>query len=79
MSQIISRRDVLRVLGTGIALLGSGAPNAITDPDHNSKVSVSTSATSAASTPSARDVVADPILIPPPIKRNHPVHHEITF
>lgn len=35
--------------------------------------------TAATSVPLGRGVVAEPTHIPPPIKRNHPIHHEVTF
>lgn len=78
MNPLISRRELFRVLGAGAALLGIGASGAIAastnEPAH------STRSTGAASgTADGRGVVADPTKIPPPVKRAHPVHHEIAL
>lgn len=77
MSNDISRRDLLRVLGTGVAL--PGAANAIADSGQPAQAPASLSTSSATPSLVSRGVVADPALIPPPIKRNHLVHHQIAF
>src|SRR6185437_13573182 len=78
MSSIISRRELFRVLGAGVALLGIGGSRGIaasgTEPGR-----IVRPIAPAATTSSGRGVVAEPTQIPPPIKRNHSIHHEVTF
>jgi nitrite reductase (NO-forming) len=76
MSSIISRRELFSVLGTGVALLGIGATSAIAASGSESS---GMAAPTAAFVPPGRGVVAEPTHIPPPIKRDHSIHHEVTF
>jgi nitrite reductase (NO-forming) len=78
MRSIISRRELFGMLGTGTVLLGTGAARAIAASGSESNGTAPPLAP-AAHAPSVRGVVAEPAQIPPPIKRDHPVHHEITF
>jgi len=78
MRSIISRRELFRVLGTGAALVGIGASRAIAASGNESRGMVASSAT-VAPIPPGRGVVAEPAHMPPPIKRNHSVHHQISL
>jgi nitrite reductase (NO-forming) len=78
MRSMISRRELFRVLGTGAALLGIGATSTIAAAGRESNGSAASTAATV-SAPPDHSVVADPTNIPPPIKRTHSVHHEITF
>jgi len=75
---MISRRELFRALGTGAALLGIGATRVIEASGSESRGMV-VSAAAALSAPPGRGVVAAPTNIPPPVKRDHSIHHEITF
>jgi nitrite reductase (NO-forming) len=76
----ITRRQLLRVLGAGAALLPIAATDAVSAAEGPSDSGGSHPAAPAAvAANSARGVVADPTKIPPPIKRYHPIHHEVTF
>jgi nitrite reductase (NO-forming) len=81
MTLTISRRELFRVMGVGAALVGISATSAVAAPNSQSSGASPHPAPLAASAPSpiARGVVADPTRIPPPIKRSHPTHHEITL
>jgi nitrite reductase (NO-forming) len=76
MDSIISRRELLTALGTGAFLLGITASTAISV---SSGQSDNNAASAQGAVPLSRGVVADPANIPPPIKRGHPIHHEITL
>ncbi len=70
----IGRRALVRLLATGAATMGImkvGWPLSLYAAQAAEK-------TPAPDRPLAR-VVANPIDIPPPIKRDHPIHHEITL
>ena len=76
----ISRRQLLRILGTGAALFGVGAANAVTAAgDGSASADQGPAALSSLPPKSARGVVAVPTKIPPPIERDHPIHHEIAL
>jgi hypothetical protein len=78
MSSFLSRRELFRVLGTGAALFGLGATSAIAaSGDESSSMAAPTPAESLV--PPHRGVVAEPTHIPAPIKRDHSIHHEVTF
>lgn len=77
MRPIITRRELFRVLGTGAALLGIGASGVIAASSNESGGIAAATATAPAQ--SGRGVVGVPTQIPPPISRNHPIHHEINF
>jgi nitrite reductase (NO-forming) len=76
MSSIISRRELFSVQGTGVALLGIGVTSAIAASGSESS---DMAAPPAAFVPPGRGAVAEPTQIPPPIKRDHSIHHEVTF
>jgi hypothetical protein len=76
----ISRRQLLRILGTGAALFGVGAANAVAAAGDGSASAGQGPAAPANLAPkSARGVVAVPTKIPPPIERDHSMHHEIAL
>lgn len=76
----LSRRQLLGILGTGAALFGVGAVNAVAASGNGSAGAGQHPEAPAALTPkSARGVVAVPTKIPPPIERDHPMHHEIAL
>jgi nitrite reductase (NO-forming) len=78
MSSFLSRRELFRVLGTGAALFGLGATSAIAaSGNESSSMAAPTPAESLV--PPHRGVVAEPTHIPAPIKRDHSIHHEVTF
>jgi nitrite reductase (NO-forming) len=77
MRSIISRRELFRLLGAGAALLGIDASAFAASGRESDRSAAPTAATTA--TLSGRGVVADPTDIPPPIKRGHPIHHEIAL
>jgi len=78
MSSIVSRRELFRVLGAGAALLGIGATRAIVASGSESSGALASTA-AAASVQPGHGVVAEPTHIPAPIKRDHSIHHKITF
>lgn len=81
MTPVISRRELLRVMGLGATLVGISATGAVAASSGESKGASPHPASPAASasSPILRGVVADPTRIPPPIKRSHSIHHEITL
>ncbi len=81
MTSMISRRELFRVMGVGAALVGISVAGAVAASSSESSGANPHPAALATSVPSsiARGVVADPARIPPPIKRSHPIHHEITL
>ena len=77
---LISRRQLLRIVGTGAALLGIGAADAAAAAGNGSVSGGPHRAAPASLTPkSARGVVGVPTKIPPPIERGHRMHHEIAL
>jgi nitrite reductase (NO-forming) len=76
MQTIISRRELFGVFAAGATLLGIGASGAVAAPPDKSGAA-STSASASATPATGRGVVADPTKLPPPIRRTHPVHHQI--
>ncbi len=77
MRSNISRRELLRLLGTGAALFGMDTRRAFAVSETESRGSIASTAAASAHEPSR--VVADPTDIPPPIKRGHPIHHEVAL
>ncbi|MGH8012985.1 MAG: copper-containing nitrite reductase [Candidatus Binataceae bacterium] len=76
----ITRRELLRALGAGAALLGVGTTGAIAaETDSNSTHASIPATPDAVSAAQGRGVVADPVKIPPPIKRDHTIHQEIAL
>jgi nitrite reductase (NO-forming) len=64
-------------MGTGAALLGIGATRALAASASESGATAPS--TIGAGLPAARGVVAEPTQIPPPIRRDHAVHHKIAL
>ncbi|MGH7907079.1 MAG: copper-containing nitrite reductase [Candidatus Binataceae bacterium] len=74
----ITRRELLRCFGAGAALFGVGGTSAFAASDTESS-SLASHPAAAAPVHPPRGVVAVPTRLPPPIKRSHPVHHEIAL
>jgi nitrite reductase (NO-forming) len=65
-------------MGTGAALLGIGATSAIA-ASSNESIGMRAPTPATSLVPPNRGVVGDPTQIPPPIKRDHSIHHEVIF
>ncbi|MGH7986321.1 MAG: copper-containing nitrite reductase [Candidatus Binataceae bacterium] len=80
MTSTITRRELLRLAGTGAALLGVSASGALAaSGGESADTGPQVTALGAAPAAQNRGVVADPANIPPPIKREHAIHHEIAL
>jgi nitrite reductase (NO-forming) len=80
VTSIISRRQLLRILGTGAALFGLSATSAIAGSGTESGTGADAHTTTNMPAQLNRGVVAEPARMPPPIiGRTHPIHHQITF
>jgi len=74
MTSSISRRQLFRWMGVGAALLGLRVTDSIAASDSKA---VETAATAVARSRLGRGVVADPTQLPPPITRDHALHHKV--
>jgi nitrite reductase (NO-forming) len=75
----ITRRELLRLAGSGAALLGISATESLAAIGQSGGNNDANAASGAAAAGGQRGVVADPANIPPPIKRDHAIHHEIAL
>ncbi|HJU09510.1 MAG TPA: multicopper oxidase domain-containing protein, partial [Candidatus Binataceae bacterium] len=78
MGLTISRRELFRVLGASMALLGIGGARAMAASTVESSDASPSTAVAGSILP-GHGVAADPTRIPPPISRTHSVHHDIIF
>jgi len=79
----LSRRELLWMLGSGATLLGAAAAAQAATPVSAPSSALTPAAAGGVEAPSGKistvPVMSDPTKIPPPISRNHSVHHQVEF